>query len=91
MTGWSEYLERILVQMELNESTKIKAREILELYTKHPNANRGSLTGMAAGAICVACKLENIMISHSKIAQFANLSPETVRIQYRKILSCGII
>ncbi|MFW5948549.1 MAG: transcription initiation factor IIB [Halolamina sp.] len=84
-----EYLPRFASELDLDDETERRARELLET-AKRQNVHSGkSPVGLAAAAIYAAGVLTNNALTQSEVSEATNMSEVTIRNRYQELLQAA--
>ncbi|KPN29880.1 transcription initiation factor IIB 2 [Halolamina pelagica] len=84
-----EYLPRFASDLDLDDETERRARELLET-AKRQNVHSGkSPVGLAAAAIYAAGVLTNNALTQSEVSQATDMSEVTIRNRYQELLQAA--
>ena len=82
----NEYLPRFASDLDIDEETEHRARELLETG-KRANLHSGkSPVGLAAAAIYAAAQLTSDTLTQSEVAKVTDVSEVTIRNRYQELL-----
>ena len=82
----NEYLPRFASELDVDEATERRARELLETGKRFNLHSGKSPVGLAAAAIYAAAKSTNEPLTQSDVSEVTDISEVTIRNRYQELL-----
>jgi transcription initiation factor TFIIB len=88
-TDPTQYLPRLVSDLDLPEETEQRAAELLEAGKQEAVHSGKNPVGLAAAAIYAAARLTNVEVTQHEVADAADVSAVTIRDRYTELLDAA--
>jgi len=81
----SSLVSRYIVELGLNSKVEATTLRILQAYTSRFTTSGKDPKGICAGALYLACKLKNVVLTQKKIAETIGVTEVTLRSRFKEL------